>query len=35
MATQEYDDRPSELIASLQEIPIDWALTPVNGNKRA
>jgi hypothetical protein len=35
MATQEYDNRRSALIASVQEIPIDWALTPVNGNKRA
>ena len=33
MDTQEYGNRLSELIASLQEIPINWALTPVNGNK--
>lgn len=33
MAIQEYDNRRSELIASSQEIPIDWALTPVNGYK--
>jgi Bifunctional DNA primase/polymerase, N-terminal len=33
MATTESGDRSISLVRSLQTIPIDWALTPVNGNK--
>jgi uncharacterized protein (DUF927 family) len=33
MATTESGDRSRSLVRSLQTIPIDWALTPVNGNK--
>jgi hypothetical protein len=33
MATTESGDRSISLVRSLQTIPVDWALTPVNGHK--